>query len=165
MPENIEHVESEVEKDEGVQPEPETDQEDDGDDNTQPHLPEDRFMSYRKVKKLLAMKHDSTIRLDDPMLMMVTICNVFIGELEKLHERHNDAMTAIITAKTREYVTSVKTTTDAFAATLSEASVEGIRKIFDQHSSAITESKNSARWCAIIVAISALANVIVLALR
>lgn len=134
-------------------------------EDVQPQLPDDRFLSYEEIRKLLAMKHDSTITRDDPVLMLVTICNAFLGEIQKLHDTHNGAMTTIITAKTKDYITSVKKTTDAFSETLSQASVEAVRKIFDQHSSTLKTSTSNTRWCALIVAVSALANVIVLALR
>lgn len=134
-------------------------------EDVQPQLPDGRFLSYEEIRKLLAMKHDSTITRDDPVLMLVTICNAFLGEIQTLHDIHNEALTGIITARTRDYISSVKKTTDAFSETLSQASVEAIRKIFDQHSSILKTSIGNTRCCALIVAVSALANVIVLALR
>jgi hypothetical protein len=134
-------------------------------DEPQPELPDGIGVSLEDVAVLLAMKHDTSVSRDDPVLMLVTICNSFLGAVQSLHDKHNGALTHIITARTKEYIASVQNTTDALTQTLSEASVEAIRKIFEEHASALQASKWNARWCAFIVAVSAVANVIVLALR
>ena len=131
----------------------------------QPELPDGIGISLEDIAVLLAMKHDTSLSRDDPVLMLVTICNSFLGAIHSLHEKHNGALTSIMTARTKEYIASVQNTTDALTQTLSDASVEAIRKIFAEHASALQASKWNARWCAFIVAVSAMANVIVLALR
>jgi hypothetical protein len=128
-------------------------------------LPDGIGISYEDMAVMLAMKHDTSMGLNDPVMMLVSIINSFLGEVTKLHDKHNEALTHIITARTKEYIASVQNTTDALTQTLSEASVEAIRKIFAEHASALQASKWNARWCAFIVAVSATANVIVLALR
>jgi len=134
-------------------------------EDPQPELPDGIGISLEDIAVLLAMKHDTSLSRDDPVLMLVTICNSFLGEIQSLHTKHNGALTSILTAKTRDYITSVQNTTDALTKTLSDASVEAIRKIFAEHASALQASKSNARWCAFIVAVSAVANVIALALR
>lgn len=47
-----------------------------------PVLADGRGLKYSEVRALLAEKHDSGISLDDPILMLVTILNVYLGELE-----------------------------------------------------------------------------------
>ena len=131
----------------------------------QPEMPDGVGISYEDIAVMLAMKHDTAMGLDDPVMMIVSVTNSFLGEIEKLHGKHNEAMTQIITARTKEYIASVQKTTDAFTKTLTDASVDGIRKIFEEHASALQASKWNARWCALIVAVSALANVWMLALR
>lgn len=131
----------------------------------EPELPDGIGIDLDDIAVMLALKHDTAISRDDPILMLVSICNSFLGEVQKLHAKHNEALTQIITARTKEYITGVQKTTDAFSKTLSEASVEGIRKIFEEHASALQASKWNARWCALIVAVSALVNVWMLTLR
>ena len=131
----------------------------------QPEMPDGVGISYEDIAVMLAMKHDTSVSRDDPVLMLVSICNSFLGEVEKLHKKHNEALTQIITARTQEYIAGVQETTDAFSKTISDASIDGIRKIFEEHASALQASKWNARWCALIVAVSALANVWMLALR
>ena len=131
----------------------------------QSQLPDGIGISLEDIAVLLAMKHDTSVSRDDPVLMLVTICNSFLGAIQELHHKHNGALTSIITARTKEYIASVQSTTDALTKTLSDASVEAIRKIFEEHASELRASKWNARWCALIVAVSAVANVIVMALR
>ena len=131
----------------------------------EPELPDGIGIDLDDIAVMLALKHDTTLSRDDPVLMLVSICNSFLGATKKLHDQHNEALTQIITARTKEYIAGVQKTTDAFSKTLSDASVEGIRKIFEEHASAIHASKWNARWCALIVAVSALANIWILALR
>ncbi|UQZ88852.1 hypothetical protein C4J81_06420 [Deltaproteobacteria bacterium Smac51] len=131
----------------------------------EPEMPDGIGISYEDMAVMLAMKHDTSMGLSDPVMMLVSITNSFLGEVEKLHKKHNEALTQIITARTQEYIAGVQETTDAFSKTISDASIEGIRQIFEEHAAALSASKWNARWCALIVAVSALANVWMLALR
>ena len=128
-------------------------------------IPDGVGISYEDLAVLFAMKNDTSVSKKDPVMIMVTVCNAFLEKARQLHDQHNEALTKILTAKTQDYITSVKTTTDAFTSTLSQASVEGIRKIFEEHASELQASKWNFRWCALIVAVSALANVIALACK
>ena len=128
-------------------------------------LPDGVGLSYEDIGLLLAMKHKAVIEDDEPILMMVTVCNAFLNEVSTLHKRHNDALSKIIAGKTQEYISGVKETTDAFTKTLADASVEGVRQIFKEHAATLQAHQGNTRWCALIVAISALANIAVLALR
>ena len=128
-----------------------------------PELPDGIGISFEDIGVLLSLKHDNNVSKDDPVLMMVSICNVFLGEVQKLHQQHNKALTTIIASETKNYVDSVKNTSDAFTKTLSEASIEGIRAIFDKHASTLYAVDWNARWCAAVVGLSALINVAALA--
>lgn len=141
----------------------------DGDEGAEPKkvppLPDGIGLSFEDIAMLMAMKHKSVIEADEPILMVVSVCNAFLAETQKLHRLHNDALSKIIAGKTQEYISGVKQTTDAFTQTLADASVEGVRRIFEDHAAVLGAHKGNTRWCALIVAISALANIAVLALR
>jgi hypothetical protein len=131
-----------------------------------PELPDGIGLSYDDIKLLLTMKHKtSPVEDNEPMLMMVSVCNAFLGEASNLHQRHNEALSKIIAGKTQEYISGVKECTDAFTRTLADASVEGVRLIFEKHAATLEAHRGNTRWCACIVALSALANIIVLGLR
>ena len=130
-----------------------------------PELPDGIGLGYEDIKLLLSMKHKTAVEMDDPVLMLVTICNAFLGETGNLHQRHNEALSKTIAGKTREYLSGVQQSTDAFTRTLADASVEDVRRIFEKHAATLQAHRDNTRWCAVIVAVSALANIVVLAVR
>ena len=67
--------------------------------------------------------------------------------------------------KTDAYVSGVAAAVAQLTDSLSSASVEGIRKVFDDHAARLQVFKNSTTWLAVIVAVSALLNVAVFALK
>jgi hypothetical protein len=130
-----------------------------------PHLPDGVGISYEDMAVLLAAKHDSGLTRDDPVLMLVTICNVCLGEMEKLHTRHNQALAEIIAAKTSEYVSGVKQTTAALTTTLSDASVEGVRRTFNEQSGRMKTFESKLFWCAGLISVSAFINAVLFILK
>ncbi len=134
-------------------------------DETEPYLPDGVGIELEDVKKMVATLHDYVLRKDDPLLVTVTVLNAFIGEVEKLHARHNNALTQVMTSQMDKYISGVKKTTDSLGEVLANTSVEAIRNIFRQHDTAIQRGTANAWWCAAIVAISALINVAVFLLR
>lgn len=129
-------------------------------------LPDDGIgLTFEEVDRKLLMLHKTSVTMNDPIMMLVTICNVFLEELRKLHNRHNQALTGVMAEQTAKYVDGVKATSEALGETLAHASVEAIRNIFDSHAQALQTSKINTRWCAAIVALSAFVNVIALAVR
>lgn len=129
-----------------------------------PELPDGIGLGYEDIQKMLAMKHNTSLSADDPILMMVSVCNVFLEELQKLHEKHNDAVKNIMADQSSKYITGVKNTTDALAKTLADTSVDAIKNIFDSHAAALKANNKNSRWCAAIIGISALVNVAIMAL-
>jgi hypothetical protein len=95
------------------------------------------------------------------MLMQVSILNAFIGEVEKLHERHNSALTKVMTSQMEKYVSGVQKTTDSLGEVLANTSVDAIGRIFREHDAVIQRGAANARWCAAVMAVSALVNVAV----
>jgi hypothetical protein len=95
-------------------------------------------------------------------MIMVTIMNAFIGELEKVSDRHNRALTRVFGKHTAEYIEEVKTTTEGLGAALKDASIDTIRGVFDRHAKTLNDHSNNTKWCAKIIGLSALINVIAL---
>ena len=130
-----------------------------------PHLPDGIGMSYKEISELLTKKHKSATSEDDPIMMLVTLMNVQLSELEKLHGRHNEALTKVLTTRTAEYVEQVGKTCKSLSEILKESSVEAIREIFSSQVKAIHTLQNNIRWGAAIVSLSALGNLVILFLR
>jgi hypothetical protein len=122
-------------------------------------------LTLEDVRTLLSKAHNTSIPENDPLLMIVTINNAFLGEVQKLHARHEQGLSRLMAEKTDAYVSGVKATVDQLSESLSSASVEGVRKIFDAHAATLNAFKYAVYWAAAIVAVSALLNVAVFVLR
>jgi hypothetical protein len=133
-------------------------------DHSMPQLPDGIGLDYEEIRMMLSKKHETMLGNDEPIMMMVTLSNVLLGELEKVHKKHNEAVTKIMAEQSAKYIAGVKNTTDALSKTLAENSVDAIRNIFNAHGKALNANKINSRWCAAIIGISALANVVTMAL-
>lgn len=130
----------------------------------EPLLPDGIGLSLEQVKALIAKNHKIILANDEPSLMGVTICNAYLAEVEKLHTRHKDGLGRLMADKTDTYVSGVAAAVAQLTDSLSSASVEGIRKVFDEHAARLQAFKNSTAWLAAIVGVSALLNVTVFVL-
>jgi hypothetical protein len=133
--------------------------------DTPPAVADGIGLDLESVRSLLAQKHATVVDPDDPVLMLVTLQNAFLTEYEKLLDRHNKALTAMLAEKTDGYVSGVLSATKGLAKDLSAASVENIRTILQGHIAALTAFRQHLTWLAAIVAVSALVNVTVFALQ
>lgn len=122
-------------------------------------LPDGMGLRLEQVQALLATQHNTAVPKDDPMLMFVTICNAFLGEVQALHQRHETGLTKLMADKTDAYVRGIKEATAQLAAGLSSASVEGFKTACKDHESRMAGFKSNLTWLAAIVAMSALVNV------
>lgn len=122
-------------------------------------LPDGMGLRLEQVQALLATQHNTAVPKDDPMLMFVTICNAFLGEVQALHQRHETGLTRLMADKTDAYVRGIKEATAQLAAGLSSASVEGFKVACKEHERRMAGFKNNLTWLAAIVAVSALVNV------
>jgi len=129
------------------------------------HLPDGIGLDFEEVRALLAHKHETIVGTDDPVLMLVTLHNAFLGEYEKLLARHNAAITTMLAEKTDGYVAGVLAATESLAKDLSAASIESVRKMHQEHNAAMHAFRLNLMWLAAIVAISALVNVVFFVLR
>lgn len=127
-------------------------------------LPDGVGLRLEQVQGMLVTLHNAAVPKDDPILMVVTICNAFLGEVQALHQRHEAGLTKLMADKTDAYVRGIKEATAQLAAGLSSASVEGIKTACKEHESRMAVLKSNLTWLAAIVAVSALVNVAALVL-
>lgn len=128
-------------------------------------LPDGAGLSLEQVRALLAHTHEKVVDKADPILMVVTILNTHLAEVEKLQTRHKEGLGRLMADKTDAYVSGIQAGIAQLTGSLSSASVEGIRKVFDDHAVRLQAFRNSTTWLAAIVAVSALLNVAVFALK
>jgi hypothetical protein len=122
-------------------------------------------MSLKAVCDLLATTHNTIVPKDDAILLIATLLNAYLGEVQKLHARHEAGLGRLMAEKTDAYVSGVNATVEQLSTSLSSASVEGIRKVFDAHAATLNAFKTAVYWAAAIVSVSALLNVAVFVLR
>lgn len=126
----------------------------------EPLLPDGVGLSVESVRNLLAKVHESVVSKDDPILMIVTMLNAYLGEVQGLHKKHEAGLSRLMADKTDEYVSGVKEAVSLLSESLSSVSVEGIKAIFDKHDSRLKAFKSNLSWLAAITACSAIINVI-----
>ena len=57
-------------------------------------FPDGIGLSVEDVRALLARKHETSVPKDDPILMVVTILNAFLGRQDELQKKHEKALAA-----------------------------------------------------------------------
>jgi len=131
----------------------------------EPILPDGIGLTLEQAKRLISETSGIRLGNDEPALMGITICNAYLGEVQKLHARHEAGLAKLMAEKTQAYVAGVNSAVDQLSASLSSASVEGIRKVFDAHAASLNTFKNALMWASAIISASALINMVVFILR
>lgn len=121
-------------------------------------------LTLEQIRSVVSKAHDVMLPKDDATLMIATILNAYLTEVDKLHTRHEKGLTRLMADKTDEYVSGVQVAVNQLSASLSSASVEGIRKVFDDHAARLSTFKSNVYLAAVIVGMSALLNVAVFVL-
>ena len=122
-------------------------------------------MSMKAVSDLLATTHKTIVPQDDAILMIATMLNAYLGEVQKLHARHEQGLSKLMAEKTETYVAGVNAAVDQLSESLSSASVEGIRKVFNDHAATLNAFRYAVYFAAAVLATSALLNVAVFVLK
>lgn len=134
-------------------------------EEAKPLLPYTHGMSIEQIRSLIMEINKTVIEKNDPVLMVVTMLNAYLAEVEALQARHEKGLTRLMAEKTDEYVSGVQTAVNQLSTSLSSASVEGIRKVFDDHAATLKTFKSNVYLAAVIVSMSALLNVAVFILK
>ena len=109
-------------------------------------------LDYGNVAALLSNKCKVVVDLDDPILMMVPLCNAFLEEERKLMEQHKKVLAAVLSEKTGGFVASVQRTADELGKTLASSTVKSLEDAMQQHQANI-------RWWGLVATVSALLNI------
>ena len=122
-------------------------------------------LTLEQIRSVVSKAHDVMLPKDDATLMIATILNAYLTEVDKLQARHEKGLTRLMAEKTDEYVSGVQAAVNQLSTSLSSASVEGIRKVFDDHSATLKTFRSNVYLAAVIVGMSALLNVAVFILK
>lgn len=127
-----------------------------------PHLPDEQGLHIKDIHRLLQEKHKTTLSEDDPVLMLVTICNAFLECGDNLIHEHTKVFRNILTDRTLAHEKTAKETIDSLAATLSQSSIVAVREVFEKQNKALQDFKVSLYWLTGIVVVIALILIIIL---
>lgn len=144
---------------------PDTDGSFDMSSDAEPCLADGIGLSLEEVRALLAKKHDTAVPVDDPMLMMVTVCNAFLEEQQKLQEKHKTALAAFMTEQTATYVQGVEDSVKKLQESLAGATIAGIQQAASVFAASLSSFRATLYLCTAIMGLSALLNVAVFILR
>ncbi|MDR2503361.1 MAG: hypothetical protein LBD82_03110 [Deltaproteobacteria bacterium] len=118
-------------------------------------------LSLEEVRQLLKDKHELAVGVDDPMLMMVTLNNAFLSEMEKLLGRHRQKLAELMGAETGGLTRGMK----EFQEHLSRVSADGFTKAagdtLRDSLESLTKVKQDMFWLAGLIFISALCNAVI----
>lgn len=127
--------------------------------NKSPQTSDGIGLDLETIRTLLVQEHATSIEVDDPILMLVTICNAFLSEYEKLLKHHNEAMTAFLSEAGAQHLDSARQAAEVVTKGLSASSIGVIQEHLQGHRKAMASFQNKMTWLAVIVAISATVNV------
>ena len=102
---------------------------------------------------------------DDPLLMMVTIQNAFLGAQTQLQKKHEKALASFMGEQTAAYVQGVEKSVSELRKTLSDVTINGIRDAASDFAATLAGFKTTLYLCTAIMALSALVNVAVFILK
>jgi heterodisulfide reductase subunit A-like polyferredoxin len=122
-------------------------------------------LDFKQARDLISTTHNAAIPENDPLLMIVTILNAYLGEVQKLHARHEEGLTKLMAEKTGIYVQGVQDSVKQLSDSLSSASLQGIRAVLAEQADTLKAFKQAVFYAAGVVAVSALVNVAVFVLK
>lgn len=128
-------------------------------------LPDGFGLSVEDVRALLAQKHELAVPKDDPLLMMVTVLNAFLGAQSQLQKKHEKALSAFMGEQTATYVKGVEKSVSELQKTLSDVTINGIRDAASDFAATLSGFKSTLYLCTAIVSLSALVNVAIFVLQ
>ena len=136
-----------------------------------PVLPDGIGMNFDEVAALLAEKSRVVVGPDDPILMMVPLCNAFLEQERKLMEQHKVVLAKVLSEKTEGFVQSVQSMADEMGKTLASSTIESLGASLLEHREGMTRQQAAlerhqaeVRQWGMVAAISAAVNVAVFVL-
>ena len=136
-----------------------------------PVLPDGIGMNFDEVAALLAEKSRVVVGPDDPILMMVPLCNAFLEQERKLMEQHKVVLAKVLSEKTEGFVSAVQGMADEMGKTLASSTIESRGASLLEHREGMTRQQAvlerhqaEVRQWGMVAAISAAVNVAVFVL-
>lgn len=119
-----------------------------------------QLLDVEEVRKLIAAVHGTSIPVDDPILMEVTILNAYMDQQDRLFRKHEKALAALMTEQTGAYAQSVRKSMEKLEASLAGVTAEGMQSAAAAIGESFGKFKATLYMCAAIMAVSALLNMV-----
>lgn len=94
-------------------------------------------LSLEDVNMLLLQKHGLTVPKHDPLLMLVTINNAYLYEVQKLLNSHNKALTKIMAGASTNTIKAIQDEARIFAADFKDAAITNTLAKVTEHQRAM----------------------------
>lgn len=121
-------------------------------------------LTIEQAQELVARHQKILIPKDDPVFTLLTLLNAYLTEIQVLQQRHEKGLGRVMVEKTDSYVQAVQKQLDDLVQNLSSASVEAIKQLFAEHGAVLHTFRANMTWLTIIVACSAVVNILVFVL-
>lgn len=120
-----------------------------------PALPDGRGLKYADIRAMLAEKHGVGVTLDDPILMLVSILNVYLGEFQDAHQAYNKALGDILADRTQEHIAKVQETAEQLEKAVSETSINAVKAVFMAHDASLRRHNICMLWLTGVMVLAA----------
>lgn len=128
-------------------------------DETEPRLPDGIGMDVKEVASQMAMLHDTIVQKDDPVLMMVTVLNMFMTRLDRLFDLHRQEMAKVLGHEVFNCLGETKKTAESLGDVLKASSSQAIATSIAQGLGVLQNCFTGAKWCTLVIVICTAANV------
>lgn len=102
-------------------------------------------LTIEELKHLLVQKHGMPLRDDDPILMVATMIEAYLNELESFLGRHEEVLQKILSTETQRYVHEVKERTEDLLERAVRANMQNTIHEIVAHQTAMNDFLNVLR--------------------
>ena len=121
-----------------------------------PVLPDGRGLKFADLRAMLAEAHGVKITLDDPIMMLATFLNVYLGAFHDTHQAYNKALGDILADKTGEHIAKVQEAATLLEKAVSETSVNAVKAAFMAHDAGLRRHTTCMLWLTSIMVLAAI---------
>ena len=114
-----------------------------------PVLPDGIGLTYDEIATLLARKGQA-LPPDDPVMMLIPICNALLTHQQKLMEHHRAAFDKIMAERTGRFVGSIGKVSEELGTTFSSSVVQSLQQAFAAHTRAMLDHGRRMTWITLI---------------
>ena len=134
-------------------------------DANQFHLPDGIELDSIVVMNKIIVQHKTTMKEDDPMLLLVTMFNMFIEKYNLLLSFHHEALIKFHSNENEKHIKSSMQAVEAINNSLSKSTLEQISSVCSQHQESIRTLQKNISLLSYTVVIAAVLNIGIYLLR